>query len=149
MNVQRLSPKDDALHSPYWQEVHALIEHWRSDMEFFRDELNFLRNLIDRYFIWMTMEENLSEVQVAANDVVKLMRERDRVASFIKKHARDLKMLMEGKINLEGREFREDHGQLEDDLACFANKFRSVKKHVFQVSERVLESEKLQHLLSH
>ena len=148
MSEMRLRPKDDFLHTAYWQDVHVLTEHWQSDMEFFRDELKFLRNLVDKYFIWMTMEENLPMVQEAARQVLQLSKKREEISLLIQKHMKDLRLLMEGEEDPEGKEFREDHSRLEDEIATFTKEFRKTKKQVFEVSEKVLESEKLQHLLT-
>ena len=46
-----------------WQEMYVLSEHWRSDLEFYKDDLLFLHHLVDKYFIWITKSENLELVK--------------------------------------------------------------------------------------
>ena len=45
-----------------WQELYILSKHWKSDLEFFKDDLRFLHHLVDKYIIWITKKENLEMV---------------------------------------------------------------------------------------
>ena len=46
-----------------WDELYVLTKYWISDLEFYRDDLLFLHHLIDKYFIWITKQENMDMVK--------------------------------------------------------------------------------------
>jgi len=59
-NKMELKAKADRsyLANSSWQDLYARTEHWKSDIEFYRDESRFLRTLIDKYFIWLIKDGN-------------------------------------------------------------------------------------------
>jgi hypothetical protein len=63
----RSRPKSDYLQSAHWQELHALATHWKSDMNFFEDELRFIDLLIDKYFRALIEQENIAKLKVVAS----------------------------------------------------------------------------------
>ena len=46
-----------------WQELYILTDHWKSDLDFYKDDLRFLHHLIDKYIIWITKDDNLNMVK--------------------------------------------------------------------------------------
>jgi len=117
-------------------------------MEFYKDELHFLRNLVGKYFIWLTSEENMAHTQNAANKLHQAEESRGRIASDIQNHLRHLEEMIDGAYKGDEREFRNEHALLEDRIAAFLKTFRTLKNEVFALTEHVIESEKLQHLLT-
>lgn len=63
MDDYRYRPKGTYINEADWQGLYVLTGHWKSDLEFYRDDLKFLQQLIDKYFIWMVRKENLDEVR--------------------------------------------------------------------------------------
>ena len=53
----------DFLKDGPWDELYVLTEHWRSDFQFYKDDLRFLHHLIDKYFMWITKPENFDLVE--------------------------------------------------------------------------------------
>ncbi len=143
----RIRPKSDYLHTASWEELYILTKHWLSDMNFFKDEMQFLNNLIGRYFIWMAEKDNFHEAQVITAKIIELDKTEEALSAAIKKHKADLALLMEKAFTNENESFRREHVKLEDDLAKFTDTFRKVKKEVFDFSEKAIENDKLHHLL--
>ena len=69
MSELRLRPKSDYLHTAAFEELYVLGEHWQSVMEFYHLELDFLKKLIDKYFIWLLKDEHIAKVQVIVNEI--------------------------------------------------------------------------------
>ena len=63
MNDFRKRPKGKYIQNANWNELYVLTEHWKSDLNFYKDDLRFLKFLINKYFIWLTKEENVKEVK--------------------------------------------------------------------------------------
>jgi hypothetical protein len=56
------------------QQLYILAEHWKSDLEFYKDDLRFLHHLIDEYFVWFAHREHLNEMRNLAGRLSKLVK---------------------------------------------------------------------------
>jgi methyl-accepting chemotaxis protein len=147
MTEFRLRPESNYLHTADWKELFVLTEHWRSDMNFFRDELRFLNNVSQKYFIKMINKKSLVKLENLFIAVNKLSKERKAISFRIKNHLIRLGLLMENAFSRNEQQFRDEHAKLEEDIAAFAKNYRKVKRAVFSISEQVLKSDKQQKLL--
>ncbi len=131
-----------------WNEIHVLARHWQSDLEFYGDEIRFLCGLIDKYFIWLSEDENINLVRALSEKLLKLSTERKELSEKISAHLSQLARVIENVFPREEAQFRNEHVQLESRLSDFLKTFREVKKQVFAVTEQVMEEEKLKRLLT-
>ncbi len=143
MDVYRSRPKGDYLHESNWDELYALTQHWKSDLEFYQHDLQFLQNLIDKYFIWITSEENEEKVRAIEVNLQKVDRECEDLMAKTKKHLLQLGQLVDDPDSGEGRIFRIEHEHLEDSIANFVKAFRANRIEVFAITEYVADSEQL------
>ncbi|MCB0430935.1 MAG: hypothetical protein H6585_08085 [Flavobacteriales bacterium] len=143
-----LRPKSDYMNTAGFESLAVLTERWQSNLDFYKDEIRFLHSLISKYFIWLTHEDNVSKVQQLAAKVSEVDKERGRLSQTVAKHMGHLTLLMENAYTHDEQTFREEHAKLEDELSAFVKAFRSIKQEVFQVTERVIESEKLNRLIA-
>lgn len=148
MNEMRIRPKSDYLKTASWDQLYVLTEHWKSNLDFYTDELRFLNKLVSKYFIWMTKEDNISNVQKMVVELKSLQKELEEVKTTVKKHMEHIGLFMENPFSHDEQKFRDEHVLLEDTIAEFVNSFKKAKREVFQITEHVIESEKLQHLLA-
>ncbi len=148
MKEFRLRPKKDYLHTASWEEIYALSEHWLTDLEFFKDELNFLDILVGKYFLLMLKKENVDKIHNITSNISGLIKEQQVLNEKINKHLKDLSLLMENAFNTSEQWFRNDHVDLEERLTEFTANFRSIKKEIFNITEHVIANQKLQHLLN-
>jgi hypothetical protein len=144
---QRIRPKGDFLNRATWTELYTLTEHWSSDLDFYLIELHFLRDLINKYFIWLSNDENIENVQHQKDMVIKMEKRLTEVSDKIKKHLGHLEELMENAFTQDEQIFRDEHALLEDQIVEFTKSFRNLKKEVFVSTSRVLEEEHLNHLI--
>jgi hypothetical protein len=144
----RLRPKGEYLHTATWEELYTLSDHWKSDMAFYGDEIRFFHKLIDKFFIWLTQDESIGKTQALASRLSDLNKRFEKISERINRHQADIGLLMENAFKESESEFRNEHVGLEEDLSAFAKEFRETKKEVFAISDKVIESEKLHHLLS-
>lgn len=147
MNL-RVRPKSDYLQKAEWSEIYVLAKHWQSDMDFYRDELRFLRNLVDKYFIWLIRDENIAQVQNMTSKLAEASQQHEQLNEKLKEHLKLLEGLISKSSTINKGEFREKHIELEDHITDFFKTFRSLKKEVFAITEHVVSEEKLKHLLA-
>jgi uncharacterized protein (DUF3820 family) len=68
-----LRPKGDFSYTAEYQQLYILAEHWKSDLEFYKDDLRFLHHLIDEYFVWFA-HKHLNEMRNLAGRLSKLVK---------------------------------------------------------------------------
>lgn len=144
----RIRPKSDFLLKAGWEELYVLTEYWENDMEYYTDELRFLRNLVGKYLIWLLKDENIDKARSIYNRIKETEEEKEKIHEKIKKHLHHLTELIQDSDMKDEERFRNDHIELEEKVADLAKKFRSIKQEVFSITEHIMESEKLQHLLN-
>ncbi|MEQ8477181.1 hypothetical protein [Fulvivirga sp.] len=129
-------------------EYYVLSEHWKSDFDFYRDELQFLSSLINKYFIYLLHDKTLSDMQKLAERLSKTTQERVDITESIIDYMGKIKSFMTTDKELNANDFQTDHAKLEVRMADFLKSFRVLKKDVFSVTQEILENEKVKKLLS-
>ena len=131
-----------------WQQFFVLAEHWQSDLKFFADELQFLKSIIDKYFIWLTDEKNLADTQRLTATLINLEKSRVHIEQKVESHLKNLVTLIKDGILQDAQNCKDEHGELQIGLTALVKDFRQIKKEIFELTKRVMESEKNHHLLS-
>ena len=144
----RIRPKSDYLHTASWEQLYALGEFWQKDLEFYQDEMRFYHDLIDKYFMWLMEDPNIEKVQTLIRQLRKMHEKGIELTDQVNKHQAQIEQLMENAFSHDDQKFREDHSHLEDEITEFVEELRTLKKEVFSITESVIESEKLSHLLN-
>lgn len=143
MNIFRSRPKGEYIQKANWEELYVLTQHWKNDLEFYKEDLRFLHRLIDKYFIWITREENSDAVRKIADSLQKV---NDKCRDLLEKTSRHLSRLgdfVKESGSAGERLFRIEHEHLEDEIADFVKLFRKNRRDVFSITEHVVDSEKL------
>lgn len=124
-----------------WEELYILTKHWKSDLLFYRDDLNFLDNLIDKYIIWISKKEDMEAVRKIDNSILETAKKCTDLLHKVDKHLTHLVNLIENPFKHDAHQFRAEHQQLEDDITNFVKLFRNNRKEVFEVTKLVIESD--------
>ncbi len=146
----RIRPKKDDVVNTNWEDIHKLIRHWQSEMEFYNDEVRFLTILFEKYFTAMVERENIEATKAVAASLTELDEMRSTLEERLYSVDKQVGTLA-AKGDLTEQETmvaRNDYQLLEDDLAAFVQKFRALKSTVFQLTERIAKTERAKHLIS-
>ena len=131
-----------------WQELFLLTKHWKSDIEFYKDDLKILMKLIHKYSIWITKEENLKKVNKTQNKLLKLSQRCGDLAKSIDKHLEHISILIyDDPFKYDSQKFKDEHEALENEISKFIKKFRKNKKNAFAITEFIVDDERLMHHL--
>ncbi|WP_273565729.1 hypothetical protein [Maribacter halichondriae] len=141
MSNFRSRPNDQYIHEADWQQLYVLTEHWKSDLSFYEDDLKFLRNLIDKYFMWISEKENIDMVREIEVSLLNIEKQCGSLAYRVNKHPHHLAELIDNPFAYDSHKFRAEHQQLEDDIATFVKDFRSNRKEVFTVTDYLMDTE--------
>lgn len=147
MGDQEYSQEIDFLKNGPWDELYVITQHWKSDLEFYRDDLRFLNHLIDKYFLWITKSENIDLVKELSLGLIKLVLEVKDLMAKVQKHLIQLGYLVEDPNKSDAGIIKTEHEHLEEELAKFVKSFRGNRKEVFTITEYIIDSEKLVNIL--
>ncbi|GAA0189915.1 hypothetical protein GCM10009122_50880 [Fulvivirga kasyanovii] len=143
----RMQLKSDFFNQASWEQLYIITDHWKSDLCFYHDETKFLKHLVDRYSIWLTLPDNIEQVRQVSEKLQVCERFKNDLLDTIARHMKHIKDMIENPFVHNEQAFREEHAQLEEDVADYVKSHRNLKKEIFAITEEVVESEKLQHLL--
>lgn len=143
MDEYRSRPKGSFILKANWDQLYVLTGHWKKDLDFYKEDLRFLYKLINKYFIWLTEEENVSSVRKIAYNLQSLNEKCTDLLEKVKKHQVQIGSLVEDPDNEDTQVFRIEHQHLEEEIAAFVKLFRNNRKEVFTITEHVVDSENL------
>ena len=127
-----------------WQELYLLTKHWKSDIEFYKDDLKILMKLIHKYSIWITKEENLKKVSKIDSSLHKLVKKCEDLTISTDKHLEHIAILInDDPFKYDVQKFKVEHVELENKISKFIKKFRKNKKETFAITEYIVVDENL------
>ncbi|GAA0759698.1 hypothetical protein [Psychroflexus lacisalsi] len=148
MNAFGKRPKGNFISEANWQGLYVLTEHWKSDVSFYSEDLNFLHHLIDKYFLKISKRENIDKVLEIEINLLKVDKQCVSLLSKINQHLHHLAELIDDSSTLDSHQFRLEHEGLEDNFAQFVKDFRNQRREVFKITEYLITGEDLVKQLS-
>lgn len=130
-----------------WQELYILTDHWKSDLDFYKDDLRFLHHLIDKYIIWITKDDNLNMVKDIEKNLFEIKKKSMDLMKELSIHLGNLRLMVENPVQSSNPQFLKDHEVLEEKVSNFVKLFRSNRKEVFKITEYIIDSEELPDIL--
>jgi hypothetical protein len=147
MENYRSRPKGNYIQNTNWDELYILTKHWKSDLLFYKEDLRFLNRLLNKYFIWITKKGNLNAVKTIGQNVLKDKSTGTNLLKRVDQHLVHISQTIDNPFKYDSSVFRKEHQDLEDDIAKFYKTVRKNRKQVFSVTEHIIDSESLGHLL--
>ncbi len=144
----RIRPKSDYMQAAGWQQLHVLSEKWLSELSFYRDEIRFLKDVVNKYFIWLVADEKMDTLTHLSQRLIKIEEVNQYLLETTNKHMGHLVDLIENSFSHDEQAFREEHSTLEDRIAGFEQDFMVLKSDIFTITKKVIEIERLKRLLA-
>lgn len=135
--------KDNYIQEADWQKLYALTEHWKSDLQFYNDDLKFLHHLIDKYFMWISKKENIDMVREIEVGLLEMDNQCGALLNRINKHLHHLAELIDNPFAYDSHKFRTEHVQLEDGLTAYVIAFRKQRKELFRITDYIIDNEEM------
>lgn len=148
MSDTNYSEEIDFLKDGPWDELYVLTEYWKSDLEFYKDDLRFLHHLIAKYFMWITKSENLEMVKEMKNGLFDMNVKVNDLLDKVGKHHIRLGYLVENPNHMDAGIIKTEHEHLEEEMAQFVKLFRNNRKEAFRITEYSIDSERLANIMS-
>jgi len=147
MEIRREKSEDTAPAFTGWEQLYILANHWKSDLEFYKEDLRFLHLLVDKYILWVTLPENSERVREIETKLFELRKQCKALIKKVSSHTNLLARLIEKSPEANQQAARDAHLQLEELFAHFVKQFRKNRKETFIISEYVIDSESLAHII--
>ncbi len=134
-----------------WQDSQGLHEdtvHSISDIQFIKDELQFLRDLLTNYTLVLIHEKTLERAKKIAGELDAYELSAQQLHQDLKQHEHNLqKLLKKVEIAKQLTHYKNIHYQLMMRLINFYTDFRKTKERIFKVFTELLKQEKSRRLL--
>ena len=147
----RLKSSASFVHQANWQELYESSNHWPSDLGFLRDELKFLSRLVTTYFSPLIEDHRSELLQNISARLLKKAAECEELINLAQTHNQRLILLAEEQDEsperIQSPQMREEHKKLAQELAEFQFSVAALKKEIFDLTEGLMQSDKLQKLL--
>jgi hypothetical protein len=129
------------------EDIRTLTHHWKSDLEFYRDEVKFLMNLIDKYAALMITDEHVSRVKTLEKRLSSAESHLNVLEEKVIEHLSYVDDLIEGVVRISETAFRFEHAKLENDVAYLVDELRDAKKQIFTASEELFKAREVKQLI--
>jgi hypothetical protein len=127
-------------------EAYVLAENWKADLEFYKDELNFLNSLINKYFVFLINDHQLKQIQNLVDQLVQNLNLHTELNRKIDQYMSTLQSIISEKPKTVDISVVNEHEKLEKDLMTFLASSKILKKKIFSIAEEMLEHKNVKKL---
>lgn len=124
-------------------QYYTLSRQWKSDLKFFRIEAAFFHRLLDDYFVRLLAPSHIEQLKQTGENLYKLEKDENYLTKLVDHQLTRLDLIAkviipEDKIMLAAK-----HSQLEQLMTSLVAEYRSVKKQLFELLEKIMNENKL------
>lgn len=129
--------------SQKWQELYILSRHWKTDLDFYLQDISFLERMINRYIIWVRSEQNSLAVNNLLSDLKTLKEQGHELNQELDEQLKVLESLLNGASSSVPEDLGSKQESLERHTSSFMKSFRRNRQEVYRVVEQVIDTENL------
>ena len=123
-----------------WQGKYVFVENWKSDIIFYKEDLNFLWNLKDKI-----KELNKKDINAIQPLLTNINNKSEVFLLKIDHHLSRIANIIDTPFKYDSYLLRAEHEQLENEFLSFIKNFRNSKAKVLLVLEKLIKSKELAH----
>jgi len=120
-------------------ELHHDSKNWLSEIEFIKDEMKFLTNLLSSHYIDLIdtgLKTNIKEFVKQISEEKKTGKE---LYSLIHNHERILSKLINTKSVTTNKNYLDTHKKFEHEMIVFLRRYKKLKKGIFKMLEMTMK----------
>lgn len=119
------------------------VTRWTSDLEFYKVECSFLRNLLDNYFNRLTAPRHIDRLKYIENELVKVEDERHEIDKLFVGYMAQVKAVADTMEAAEQKDLEDRYLKLWSLMEELTLRIRKVKKELYDIIEKVIEEDEL------
>ena len=129
------------------EELHSDCKFWLSEIDFIKDEINFLEHLFGLNYIDFLEAGFEEKVEKLIKKIKEEKNAVNKMYPLIQDHNNILADLMESKSAENNPTYLESHLKLEKLMDLYFEKFKSIKKEIFKVVEEITKRKEMKKLV--
>ncbi len=131
------------------EEIHEANKNWSSELQFVRDELSFLKNLITSFTSQLSNPKVFADSKKVINQLQKIERKVNSLCKQVQAHENQLTIMMDDVDQLKmEKAYIETHRELLINIREYGADYRRVKEKLFNVVSTIMKKDKQQRLLN-
>lgn len=129
-------------------EMHFSCLQWISYLDFIRDEHRFFEDILKEYTLPVIEAHLFEKARKLVNDLSLSEHEEKALTRKLIAHRNDLQIMIDGIDQLkEEQEYSAEHGKLKMEVSKYTDKYRNLKKEIFEIITSALKKQKQNWLL--
>ncbi|HEY0174787.1 MAG TPA: hypothetical protein VGC08_00320 [Pedobacter sp.] len=124
------------------QQYYMMTKHWASDLEFFKIETAFLRQLLESHFFALCSPKHLEELKMAGKMLMDLDQDQYESDQMIIIQLKRLGLVAKYALFNNEDELTVSQQEIESAMIELNRKYREVKKEIYKIIEKLLEENK-------
>jgi hypothetical protein len=139
--------------SSYWESanietLHRMSRKWLSDFGFYKDELHFMQNLLQKHFLYFFEKERVDTIQPLVNRISSSLKiQLADLEKAVSLHEVELAKIIKSGDKINEKSYRVAHAKLNERVWQYDEDLKLVKQELFGIAEKVLKEEKMKFLL--
>lgn len=131
------------------EELHEESKKWLSELNFSKDEQDFLNNMVKDYTLDIIDSDMFSTVQPVVDSLNKSEKELVDLLKKVRLHENQLQIMVD-EVNQNRMEnaYLDTHADLEKEIHRYFEKYREAKTKIFEIVSQVIKRKKQKRLLN-
>lgn len=130
-------------------EMHFSSLQWQSEINFIKDEHRFFEDMLKEYTMPIIESNLFSRIQKLIEQLTASEKELKTLQEQVNDHTNRLQRLVENVDEpKEGRTYRQEHKNILNHVNEFHNKYKQLKKEIFEAVSQALKHQKQKRLLT-
>lgn len=130
-------------------EMHFSSLQWQSELNFIKDEHRFFEDMLKEYTMPIIESNLFTRIQGLIEQLTGSEKELKELQKVVNDHTNRLQRLVENVDEpKEGRTYRQEHKNILKEFNEFHNKYKQLKKDIFEAVSQALKHQKQKRLLT-
>lgn len=130
------------------EEMHFSVLQWISSLDFIRDENKFLEEILKEFTIPLLEAHFLNKAKDLVTRLSLVEQQEQELSKKLSLHRNNLKIMTDGMDPPEEEnKYKEEHKNLDQEISSFTEKYRVLKKEIFEMISVSLKKQKQGRLL--
>jgi hypothetical protein len=147
--METLSLKNRDLKQFSLEDLHQESQTWLSTIAFWKDEVRFMHNLINKNFVYFFTSDEKGSLNALIKKLTEIEKARlDTLKTKVVNHEKRLFSDLKTHTELDKQNFRKEHLTILKDFYLFQNNYRLIKSELFRVAEKAMKEKNMKQLVS-
>ncbi|WP_374165898.1 hypothetical protein [Arcticibacter sp. MXS-1] len=126
------------------QSLYLSSRNWLSYIEFFEDEIKFLKKLLMKYFISEINDDNVNAIHLINSEIKRLERQKNQVLNDIFCYQSNLKATLEDMMQLSEQYLTVQHNKIQEEVKDLQPILDHIKVRLYNLTEQQMKDRRME-----